>query len=509
MHIIEMISVSPVSVALLLAPEGALFSLPQMVDWRVSSQVEDSEGCGSIATGNTDVAPIFIEGLTPDTDYVFECDLGSLTFKTRKSTAHVSAASFGVSASAAAQENAQALQKAIEMTPAGGVLEMPREAITSLPIFLKSDITFYLPDGATIQAPAERDGWPILQAHESSGRVVGSWEGLPEASFAALVTAIDCDGLIITGKGTIDGGGDRGDWWSWPKETREGARRPRTLQVMYSDGVTLSGFRVCNSPSWTVHPYRSDSLTCAMLRIENPPDSPNTDGLNPESCIDTTLVGIDFSVGDDCIAVKAGKRSAEQSDHLAPTKNLSVKHCRMQRGHGAVVLGSEMSGSIVDVEIEACEFLGTDRGLRLKTRRGRGGEIARVRMHNVLMIGVHTPFAANAFYFCDPDGKDDWVQTRTPRAVDHTTPRIHDIRLSGVTAQDVGVAAVALLGLPEAPIEDVSVTDFYVSYDPNASPQSPLMALGVEPVRHAGLLATFAQVTGEVEELILQKDKVI
>ncbi|MEI3186707.1 MAG: glycosyl hydrolase family 28 protein [Lachnospiraceae bacterium] len=39
----------------------------------------------------------------------------------------------------------------------------------------------------------------------------------------------------------------------------------------------------------------------------NPKDSPNTDGLDPESCKDVEIAGVYFSLGDDCIAVKSGK----------------------------------------------------------------------------------------------------------------------------------------------------------------------------------------------------------
>ena len=44
----------------------------------------------------------------------------------------------------------------------------------------------------------------------------------------------------------------------------------------------------------------------------------------------------------------------------------------MNFGHGAVVIGSEMAGGVNNILVERCLFNETDRGLRIKTRRGRG-----------------------------------------------------------------------------------------------------------------------------------------
>ncbi|WP_417259901.1 glycoside hydrolase family 28 protein [Celeribacter sp.] len=501
MATLESLCVTSRTATVLLTPDGARFTLPAPIAWRVT------EATGAVvATGTAVHAPVFIEDLTPASDYTFTCDLGSLSITTPACAGLIDAATFGVNTTANATTNAAAFARAIAAVPTGGTLTVPAGIYATYPLFLKSDMTFYLPEGAQLAAPETRHDWPILSAYDDRDRVLGTWEGQPEPCFAALITAIDANGLRLTGRGVIDGGGDRGDWWTWPKETRDGARRPRTIHLAYSDDVHLSGLTVLNSPSWTIHPYRCDGFLAAALYIQNPPDSPNTDGLDPESCLDARLVGLDFSVGDDCIAVKAGKRGDCQSAHLAPTRRLTVSHSRMARGHGAVVLGSEMSGSITDIDIYACEFVGTDRGLRLKTRRGRGGKLARISMRDVLMDGVGTAFSANAFYFCDIDGKSDAVQNRAPSPVSETTPIIHDITLDRIHARNVATAAVALLGLPEAPITGVTLSNFSVGYDPSATEDIPLMACGVAPVRHGGIIATFADISGTLTLVEPQKD---
>jgi polygalacturonase len=235
----------------------------------------------------------------------------------------------------------------------------------------------------------------------------------------------------------------------------------------------------------------------AALRIENPADSPNTDGFDPESCTDVQVRGLSISVGDDCIAVKAGKRGTgadRRMNHIAPTRGLTIANCLMQDGHGAVVMGSEMSGDITDVMIERCEFKGTDRGLRIKTRRGRGGQVARITMRDVTMEGVGTALAANAFYFCDADGKSDAVQSREPAPVDETTPRIADITVEHVALTGVRHAAAAFLGLPEAPLTGIRFSDIGISYDAAATPGETLMACRLPMALHGGILHRFAEI---------------
>lgn len=410
---------------LLVAPPGVAYRQPEPVPWQL---IETRSGAET-ARGAADSAVVFLDGLSPATEYRLQTGHGTLAFRTGPCTGLVDLRDHGGRADA--PDNAAAFARAIAAVPEGGTLRVPAGRFTSGPIFLKPRMTLLLDAGAEIAAIHDRSGWPILPARDEAGRVIGTWEGLPDASFAALVTAVACHGLAITGRGVVDGGGDRGDWWTWPKERRNGARRPRVIQISHSDDVSLSGFAVGNAPSWTVHPYR----------------------------------------------------------------------CRMQRGHGAVVLGSEMSGGIENVTVHRCEFIDTDRGLRLKTRRGRGGVMRNICLSDSIMSGVHTPLVVNAFYFCDPDGSSERVQSRAPAPVDETTPRVENVRVERVTARGVALAAAAILGLPEAPVRGVRLTDYRVSYDPAALPGIPLMAAGVEPVAQAGLLASFAEVEGAPVDL--------
>lgn len=481
---------------LCLPATGARYYLPVPVRFRLISPSGETSGV-------TDRTVTLLDGLTPGTPYRFEAEgFEALDFTTSACTGLIEAADFGLVPGSApddldtARTNAEALARAVMAVPDGGTLRLGPGVWRALPLALKSRMTFHLAEGAVLRAPSGRTGWPILPALDAEGNMLGSWEGLPAACFAAPLHAIGAEGLIVEGKGTLDGSGEKGDWWTWPKETRKGARRPRGLHLINCRDVTLLGFTIRNAPSWTVHPQGCERLTAAGLTIIAPHDSPNTDGLNPESCRDVTISGVRFSVGDDCIAVKAGKRGPNGEDnHLVETRGVTVRRCLMERGHGGLVIGSEMSGGVHDVTVEDCEMIGTDRGLRLKTRRGRGGRISNIVMRRVLLDGVETAFSANAHYHCDADGHDERVQSRAPAPVDTGTPFIDGITIEDVEIRDLAHAAGAFLGLPEAPIRNIGIRRVSIaSMNPDAIATAPIMADGVRPMRHEGIAAEQAQI---------------
>jgi hypothetical protein len=207
-----------------------------------------------------------------------------------------------------------------------------------------------------------------------------------------------------------------------------------------------------NAPFWTLNPVYCNDVSVTEIRIVNPDDAPNTDGINAESCTNVRISGCYIDVGDDCITIKSG-RDAEGRRLSRPAENYTITGCTMRRGHGGVVIGSEMSGSVRNIAISNCVFDSTDRGIRLKSTRGRGGVVERVRVSNVVMRDIRQEAVVlNMFY------------TDAPREpVSERTPEFRAIHLSGLTG--TAKKAVKLLGLPERPLVDVSLSDVELSAD--------------------------------------------
>ena len=369
------------------------------------------------------------------------------------------------------------LQQAIDETAAagGGRVVVPAGVHRTGSLQVYSDIELHLEAGATLQLVPQPELYPPIAAR---------WEGAPAEVHRPGLYARGARNVSITGFGTVDGGGHA--WWERSRDQGAGLSRPRpTLIGLHEcERVTIRDITLRNSPSWTIHPLLCENVTITNVQIVNPADSPNTDGINPESSRNVRISDCHIDVGDDCIAIKAG---TERAGEPAACENIAITNCTMVHGHGAVVLGSEMSGGIRNVVISNCLFAGTDRGIRIKTRRGRGGTVEDIRVTNVIMDSVGTPIAVNPFYFCGPDGKAPQVGDRTARPVDAGTPQIRRLHLSHLSARNTHACAGYLSGLPEAPLRDLTVVDVAVSFAAEPRPAAPDMALGLEPVTQAGL----------------------
>ena len=445
---------------------------------------------------NTVVTSLY--GLWPDTDYTVtvmdgENVVGELSFRTIYERLTLNVRHFGAVGDGEHDDTA-AIQAAITVCPEKGRVLIPAGHYAITPLFLKNHVRIELAENATLALNTDRSRFPILPGltqftDETDEMNLGTWEGNPLDMYAALFTGVNVEDVMIYGQGVIDGQAQKSDWWVDHKNTRGTAFRGRMLFLNHCKNVTLQGITVRNSPAWNLHPYFSDDLKFINLSVEAPADSPNTDGFDPESCNRVLMAGTHFSLGDDCIAIKSGKIYMG-AKYKTPCSDLEISHCLMENGHGGVTVGSEMAGGVQHVRIHDCLMRNTDRGLRVKTRRGRGvqGVIDDIVFDNVRMESVSTPFVVNALYYCDPDGKSDYVQCREKLPVDDRTPRIGEVAFRHVTATNVACAGY-FLGIPEKPIERVVMEHVDITCGENAKPMVPAMACGVEQCVRKGIVA--------------------
>ncbi len=361
----------------------------------------------------------------------------------------------------------------------GGTLFFPAGTYLTGVIRLKSNITLELEAGATLLFSDNFDDYlPFMEVRH---------EGVMMKSFSPLISAMDAENITIKGEGTLDGQGKA--WWTeffriyvdlekngmrelnkyqplWERENDVEALyaetnedwhgtlkrrffRPPFIQPVRCRRVRIEGVKIINSPFWTVNPEFCDNVVVTGVTIHNVP-SPNTDGINPESCRNVHISDCHISVGDDCITLKSG-RDAQARCLGVPCENITITNCTMLSGHGGVVIGSEMSGSVRKVTISNCVFDGTDRGIRIKSTRGRGGVVEDIRVSNIIMSNIkREAVVLNLKYSEMP------VEPMSER-----TPLFRDISISGLTA--VGVKTpVKIVGLEEAPVTDIILRDINV-----------------------------------------------
>ena len=326
---------------------------------------------------------------------------------------------FGAKTDGTAAKNQKAIQKAIDKCSAkgGGRVIIPAgQKFQTAAIHLKSGVNLVVEEGAVLEFAFAPELYPIVPTR---------WEGLDCWNLSPLIYAYQAKDIAITGKGIIDGGGSKDTWWPWVGNKRFGYQdgmivtqwnehsrplllkqaedgvdmderrfgpqdglRPQMINFNQCEGILIEDVTLLRSPFWVIHPLLSTDITVRGVHINN--DGPNGDGCDPESCDRVLIENCYFNTGDDCIAIKSARnndgRQGGQGRYAGrPSKNIIIRNCKMQNGHGGVVIGSEISGGCQNVYAENCEMdsPNLDRVLRIKTNSCRGGIIENINMRNI------------------------------------------------------------------------------------------------------------------------------
>ena len=357
-------------------------------------------------------------------------------------------------------------------------------------LFLRSNTTINLKKGVIFSASTNPDDYLELHGEEMiNGELIqrGTWEGEPWNMKLAMINVIDASNIKLVGQGLLNMNSDKADWFI--DFRKKPYARPHTIFMNQSSNIFVQGIKLYNACVWTIHPYFCKHIGFYDLYIENDPNSPNTDGINPQ-CVDgCEIIGVEFSVGDDCIAIKSGKLYIGKT-YKKPSENILIRNCYMNRGHGAIVLGSEMSGGIKNLFISQCLFNHTDRGLRIKSRRGRGKDaiIDNVKFSNIKMNNVLTPFVINMFYFCDPDGKTEYVYSKECLPVDDRTPYLGKFIFEDIECIDTEYCAGYFYGLPEQHIKEVVIKNALITFKKDAGEGYPAMMSFIEKCSKKGFV---------------------
>lgn len=436
---------------------------------------------------DTNVFSVF--DLRPDTEYEVKLkktgsnqEIGCCLIKTNKETVLLDVSDFGAVGDGI-KNDTLAIQAAVYCCPEGGTVRFCKGTYLTGPIFLKSKITLLIEEGAVLLGLTDRNEYPILpgmvrRTDDISKEIsFTSWEGNPLSSFASLITGQNVKDVDIIGPGMIDGNAQNSDWWI-DVRNKKLAWRPKLIELTRCSNIRIQGVKLQNSPCWSVHPYYSDNVSFVDCSIYNPDNSPNTDGIDPENCSDIKIIGVKISVGDDCVALKSGKIYMAKY-HYKKTENIIIRNCKFERGHGAVTIGSEIACGVCNLDVSQCIFEHTDRGLRVKSRRGRGNKsiLENLRFSNIRMNHVQMPFTVNMFYFCDPDGHTEYVQCQEALPVDEKTPTVGNLTISDVCCEGVNSVFVCIYGLPESPVSGVYMDKVKVSYlqESERVPMCPIM----------------------------------
>ncbi|KAM0881525.1 hypothetical protein ACQ4PT_032901 [Festuca glaucescens] len=326
----------------------------------------------------------------------------------------------------------------------GSMLYVPAGKWLTAPFNLTSHFTLFLHADAVILASQDITEWPVIDPLPSYGR------GRDHAGgrYTSLIAGSNLTDVVITGNnGTIDGQG--ATWWSKYKSGKLKYTRGYLIELMHSDTIFISNVTLLNSPAWNIHPVYSRNIVIQGVTILAPTKSPNTDGINPDSCSQVRIEDCYVVSGDDCVAIKSGWDEYGIAVGM-PSEHIVVRRLTCVSPTSAVIaLGSEMSGGISDVRAEDITAVGTESAVRIKTAVGRGAYVRDVYARRMTLIGMKRVFWMTGDYKSHPDDKYD------PAAV----PVVENISYQDVVATGVWKEAARMEGIQGAPFKGICMAN--------------------------------------------------
>ncbi|MDP9036452.1 MAG: glycoside hydrolase family 28 protein [Myxococcota bacterium] len=313
-------------------------------------------------------------------------------------------------------------------------------------------------------------------------------------------------GAGIVGGGIIDGQGGEPivgmtqSWWDVSVALRASngsASNPALISVSNATNFVMHNIHIYNSPKfhvklssagymvWGVEVLTPSKPTNSMGAALTPYGARNTDGIDPGGGSGGTsngyLVCSKISVGDDEVAIKAGK---------AHVSNLTFAHNHFGTGHG-MSIGSETGAgasniTVYDLTIDGSIPTGGApngdvNGLRIKSYNGNGGLVDKVSYSDVCIRNLANPILLNPNYT---------MGTGTGGGI----PKFTNISLKNI--QVAGGGTVTLDGFDASNMTTVSLDNVIVDGNPTVTAQNAAITIGPGGVSFPPPTGTGVTVTG-------------
>jgi hypothetical protein len=421
-------------------------------------------------------------------------------------------------------------QTSVELSAAKGA------GFTSGALYVPSNVVLWLDAGVTLNAstdPADfqRTGNSPTAACDSSGVIpaCGTLD-TAETGCLALISSCKTTNAGVGGAGVIEGHGwsplasgpNAGkSWWALAGAAKAGnyaqnANSPQIINFQQSTNTVLTGFTIHNAPKVHILLGKASGGKVSQVTIVTPtPDHTiadypyNSDGMDLSGSKDIQVDRVDFSDGDDNIALEGGGNG--------PVSNINITNSIFRAGHG-LSIGSPTSRGVTNVTATNLSFIGTMNGLRIKSDAANGGVVDQIRYGTVCMTSVGNPLVIDPNYstatgnsrpqFKGVEVDGMWADggSLTLKAYAGQPPLnllLNNVRIDNVgsvTASNANISEVSDPGFPfPVPIPasaGVNVTQSSAPAPPPADIKSYCQAaLGISPGASTGVLAiddTFA-----------------
>ncbi|HSV99547.1 MAG TPA: glycoside hydrolase family 28 protein [Sedimentisphaerales bacterium] len=345
----------------------------------------------------------------------------------------------------------QAIQEAIDNCAegGGGVVSLPPGKFLSGTIVIKSGVTLRLDDGCTLLGTRDLAQYPSkIPAYRSFTDTYTD---------KSLIYAEKAERTAITGRGVIDG---QGDSFHGPYKVR-----PYTIRFIECRDVAVEGVTIRNSPMWVQHYLACDDVRIAGVTVKSHVNQ-NNDGIDIDSCHRVLITGCNIDSGDDAIVLKSTSASL--------CKDVVVTGCVLRSACSALKLGTESNGGFQNIVMNTCAIYDTRlAGIALEIVDG--GTMDRVVVTGITMTGVGAPIFIRLGNRARPfrDGMDK-----------PGVGILRNVTISDIEATGADRTGCAIAGLPDANIENLTLSNIRVSFAGGGSQEEASRSIPENPDKY-------------------------
>jgi polygalacturonase len=343
-------------------------------------------------------------------------------------------------------------------------------------IILKSNVNLNLAEGAEIIFSSKPQDYTPF--------VLTVWEGTELFNYSPFVYAYHVSNVAITGKGKLNGCASK-EFASWrpqgskiqgmlrqmgidqvPVNQRnfgaESCLPPNMIEFFGCSNILIQDIHIVDAPYWIIHPVFCTNVTVRGVQIDS--NNLNNDGCDPEYTRNVLIENSTFNVGDDAVAIKAG-RDQDGWRVGQPTENIVIRNCIFNSKCNGLCIGSEMSAGVQNVFMENVKVRNSLSGIYFKSNPDRGGFIRNVWVRKVECDSVHS--ALVRFETNYQGGRGGFYPTL-----------FQNFLIENVKGNNSGECGFYAVGIDNYPLKDIRLKNVYLQ-----SCKTPYIMKNVENVR--------------------------
>jgi polygalacturonase len=334
--------------------------------------------------------------------------------------------------------NTRAIQAAIDAASrsGGGTVLLAGGVFRTGTLRLADSVGLEIAAGAVLRGSAEIGDYP-----DGCGR--NMYRGEPEMD-PCLIFAEGASNIGIRGLGTIDGDGSR-ETFPNPDDPRR--RRPMLIRCIRCAGIRVRDVTLRDPAAWTSAWLYCDDVVVDGVTIHSRAND-NGDGLDFDGCTRVRVANCTFSTSDDSICLQTSRADR-------PCRDVVVTNCTFSSKWAGLRIGLLSRGDFDGVCLTNCTFRDIrDAGLKIQVCEGAA--MRNMSFTNLVMSNVPRPiFMTLGRQRCCVDAPEGLPPYGS----------IRRLRFSHITVDNTQIGLdshMVLTGVPDAPLEDVTLSEIHM-----------------------------------------------